>query len=123
MPDVVEAAFNAISYRLNGMTLEQFRQDTKDFEFTPITVGGEIAGAMIVAGKEVHCCMPPELKGRWFARVALRAINKVIEDNGEAISRATTEDGHNILIALGFERHGEIYRSARKWVLKHYWGK
>lgn len=112
----VEKAYIAVQGRLGGMSLDEFREATKNFEVVPIHYQGEIVGAMLACGKEVHCCVDPSLKGKWFGRVALQLISKIINEHGEAISRATTEDGHQILLAMGFIKDGEIYRSKRKWV-------
>ena len=118
--EAIDKAFVAVEYRLGGMQLDEFRQLTKDFEVTPINHSGEIVGAMLVLGKEIHCCVDPALKGKWFGRDALRVLSAVIEKHGEATSSATTEDGRKLLLSLGFEQDGEIYRSKRKWALKQF---
>jgi hypothetical protein len=112
--EAVKKAFEAVQYRLE-MTLEQFEQLTKDFEVDPIIYQGQIVGAMMVYGKEIHCCVDPALKGKWFGRSALRTLSRVIKQHGEATSSATTEDGKKLLLSLGFEQDGEIYRSRKTW--------
>jgi len=102
------------------MTLNEFFSVTDKCNIVAIKHDSKIVGGMLIYCNEVHCCVDPELKGKWFGRVALRVINEIIDKYGEVISRATTEDGHKILIALGFRQDGEIYRSTKKWALKHY---
>jgi|GEM_PF-1977077 len=116
--EAIEKSFAAVESRLGGMTFNEFKVLTKEFEAVPIHYQGKLAGAMLVLGNEVHCCVDPTLKGKWFGRVALRTITRIINEYGEAISRASTEDGKKILLSLGFKQDGEIYRSTRTWASK-----
>jgi hypothetical protein len=115
MDDVVKKVYEVISYRLEGVTLEDFIQMSDLFEFYPVRYSGELIGAMVVYQNHVHACIDPDYKGKWFGRIALRVISDVINKYGEALSCATTEDGHNILLSLGFVKDGEIYRSTKTW--------
>jgi hypothetical protein len=110
-------SFESAQDRLN-ITYEQFKEDTKDFEVTPVYYRNKVIGAMLVSGNNVHACIKPEYKGKWFGRVALRVISNIVEKYGEAITSATTEDGIKIVEALGFIKDGDVYRSTKKWVLK-----
>jgi GNAT superfamily N-acetyltransferase len=118
MDDVVKKVYEAISYRLDGVTLDDFIGMSHLFEFHPVKYQGELIGAMVTYKNHVHACIDPDYKGKWFGRVALRVINDIIKKHGEALSSATTEDGHNILLSLGFVKDGEIYRSTKTWALK-----
>jgi len=112
-------AFESTKDRIN-ITYEQFKEDTKDFEITPVYYKNEVIGAMLVKENHVHACIKPQYKGKWFGRVALRVISKIIEEYGEAITSATTEDGRKIVESLGFIKDGDVYRSTKKWALKQY---
>ena len=116
----LKEAYESMQDRLQGMTFEQFEKETKDVEVTPVYYSGQVIGAMLVIKNNVHACIKPEFKGKWFGRVALRVISNIIDKYGEAISSATKEDGHKILISLGFIKDGNIYRSKRKWDLKQH---
>lgn len=116
----IKEAYESAESRLNGMTFEEFAEATKDFEVTPVYYSGNVIGAILVKENNVHACIKPEYKGKWFGRVAVRIISEIVEKYGEAITSATTEDGRKIVEALGFVKDGEIYRSTKKWALKHY---
>jgi hypothetical protein len=111
----VKEAYESAQDRLNGMTLEQFAYLVKDFEVTPVYYSGAVIGAILVKENNVHACIKKEYKGKWFGRVALRIISRIVKEYGEAITSATTPDGIKIVETLGFVKDGEIYRSKRTW--------
>jgi hypothetical protein len=113
----LKEAYESAKDRLNGMTLDEFVEETKDFEVTPVYYGGEVIGAILVKERHVHACIKPEFKGKWFGRVAVRIISEIVEKYGEALTSATTEDGIKIVESLGFVKDGDIYRSSKKWAL------
>lgn len=112
---VIEAYLSAKD-RLDGMTLAEFVEKTADFEVFPLRYRGEVRGAMLVKGSEVHACVAPP----WYAREAIRVINAVIEKHGEATTHATTDAGRRIVEKLGFVKCGETYRRTEKWALRAY---
>ena len=80
-----------------------------------MVVDGQIAGALIVSGCEIHACILPQFKGRWLSRKELRIMNAVIEKHGYAQTSATTEEGEKFVHRLGFVKHGNTFRRLQKW--------
>ena len=115
-PDCVGAAYEAVRDRLGGITLGEFVAATAGFHFEPVHVGGQLVGALVVAGNELHACIDPAARGRWLSKRVLRVLDAVIREHGEAVTRATTEEGRRFVEALGFVQDGEIYRSRKTWV-------
>lgn len=113
----LHAAWLSTEGRLAGMSFFHFAQSLANAEVNEIQVEGKTCGAVIVIGSEIHACILPWAKGRWFGRKAVRILNRVIEEHGEATTHATTEEGRRFVQALGFEEHNGIYRSTKKWVL------
>lgn len=110
----IAEAYASAHSRLSGMTLAEFDKNTQQFAATPLYYLGECRGAMLVLGNEVHACVTPP----WYARQAIRVINDVIDQYGEATTHATTEAGRRMVEKLGFVKDGEIYRRNAKWELK-----
>lgn len=111
----LKEAYESAENRLNGMSFNEFQEAVKDFDVTPVYYNKEVIGAILVKLNHVHACIKPEFKGKWFGRVAVRIISRIINQYGEAITSATTEDGRKIVEALGFVKDGEIYRSKKTW--------
>lgn len=111
----VKEAYESAQDRLCGMSLEQFEYLVKDFEVTPVFYDNSVIGAIFVKENNVHACIKKEYKGKWFGRIAVRIISRIVKEYGEAITSATTPDGIKIVEALGFVKDGEIYRSTRRW--------
>lgn len=116
----LEAAYLSAKDRLGEMSLEQFKDAIRDFEIHPVVVDGECAGAILVAGFEIHACVLPSVYGRWVNRAALRLMNDVIEKHGFAQTHALTQAGQEFVERLGFVRHGNGYRRDTKWALRQY---
>lgn len=114
---VIEA-YESAKDRLNGMTFDEFKDYTKDFEVIPMYADGKVCGALMIHENHIHACILSWAEGKWFSRKAARVLNRVIEQFGEAITSATTEKGRAFVLALGFTKDGEIYRSSKKWELR-----
>lgn len=116
----IETAYQSAADRMPGVTMEQFMDAIAGFESYPITVRGEIVGALLVKGPEIHACVLAHVKKRWMSRHVLSILNGVIDQYGYAQTVATTDEGARFVEALGFERDGEIYRSTKKWALNRF---
>lgn len=99
------------------MSLAEFVEKTIWFEVHAMRVDGRVCGALLIDGNEIHACIESWAVGKWFGRQAAAILNSVIDYYGEAITRATTGKGVDFVLALGFVKDGEIYRSTKKWVL------
>jgi len=112
----LEAAYLSIKDRWGG-TLEQFSEVTQGWDVHPVSVGGDVVGAILVNGPEIHACIASGY-GRWFRKEQARVLNGVIEKHGYAQTHATTQAGIDFVQRLGFEPHGNAFRRYSKWALK-----
>ncbi len=78
-------------------------------------VAGQVAGAVIVKGNEIHACILPWACGRWFMRPQLEILNAVIRKHGNAITAATTPDGKKFIERLGFIPVGDKYERTQQY--------
>lgn len=110
-------AYESARGRLAGVTFEQFAVSVAGFEVHPVRARGRLCGAVLVRGKEVHACVMPWARCRWFGRPEAALLSQIIDTHGEATTTATTEDGRRFIERLGFINDNGIYRSTRKWAL------
>ena len=96
--------------RLGAVTLVEFREACSHCEVHPVTVRGNIAGAVIVKGAEVHACILPWAHKRWFGRAQARILNGIIRQYGYATTSATTKAGREFVERLGFKLTPKGYR-------------
>lgn len=116
--DALLLAYQSAAPRLGGMTFPAFAAALSSFEVHPVHARGRLCGAVLVHGKEIHACVMPWARGRWFGRAEAALLNRVIDEYGEATTSATTEQGREFVERLGFIKHGNIYRSSKKWASK-----
>lgn len=100
------------------MTFSTFAAAVSSFEIHPVHACGRPCGAVLVHCKEVHACVLPWARGRWFTRKEAELLNRIIDAHGEATTSATTDQGRVFVERLGFIKDGKIYRSSKKWALK-----
>lgn len=108
--DALCAAYRSVLPRLPGLTFEQFRDATSHCRVEPVLVRGELAGAVLIHGPELHACILPGFFGRWLTRAVLRCtLGAVLEQHGYAITRATSgnEAGAAFVKRLGFTKIAE----------------
>ncbi len=115
--EAVKAAFESCKDRLGGISLDQFLMLTEPFEVFPMYANGRLCGAVFVYENHIHACILPFGEGKWFSRKAAKILNRVIENYGEAITTATTEEGRRFVLGLGFIEDNGIFRSSKKWAL------
>ncbi|WP_208281463.1 hypothetical protein [Massilia oculi] len=111
-------AYQSAADRLGGMSFEEFVAATAEFEVHPVHAGGRLCGAVLVHGAEVHACVLPWARGRWFGKSEAALLNRVIDQHGEATTSATTEAGRRFVERLGFINDNGTYRSTKRWASK-----
>lgn len=107
--DAVAAAYESARDRMPGVTLERFREFAAGCEVHEVSVGGEVAGAILVRGDEIHACVMPWACGRWMNKRTLGVLRSVIERHGRAVTAATTEAGRQFVSRLGFVQRGDVW--------------
>jgi hypothetical protein len=105
----IVAAYEATKPRLQGLSFEDFTDFLSGAEIEPVKVGGQIIGALVVIGSEIHACIKPEFKGLWMSRKTLAVLRRVIEKHGYATTSATTDEGRAFVQRLGFVQEGDMY--------------
>ena len=72
---VLDAAWDASSWQFpDGFTLSDFKLSVADWDLWPVEVGHELAGAIMVKGAEMHCCIKPEFFRRWATKALWRKV-------------------------------------------------
>ena len=102
-------AFKSVALRVPGLQWAAFDAVAARCEVHPVIVGGEIAGAVLVDGPELHACVMPWAIRRWMRKSHLALIDSVIAKHGKAVTSATTEAGRQFVLRLGFVPDGEKY--------------
>ena len=113
-------AYESAAQRLDGMSFDASQACVAGFEVHPVMARGRLCGAVLVRGSEIHACVLPWARGRWFGRAQAALLNRVIDAYGAATTSATTEDGRLFVERLGFVNENGIYRSTRKWALNRF---
>jgi hypothetical protein len=108
--DAITAAYMSAQDRMGAVSLDDFRKSIEGCSVYPVSVGGNLAGAVIVKGCEVHACILPWAHKRWFGRPQARILNDVIRRYGYATTKATTGAGRDFVERLGFKKTGDGYR-------------
>ena len=105
----IRAAHESAAPRMPGVTLDQFASALDGCDVWPVVVRGQVAGAVIAKGCELHACIRPEFKGLWMSRDVLRFVRSVIDRFGRVETDATTPEGRAFVDRLGFVRDGQKY--------------
>lgn len=102
------AALRSVQARAPWVTADAFAQLTSGAECIPVTVDGEVVGAVLVIGSEVHACIEDRGHGRWFGKWALRLLDRIQREHGRATTRvmATSAPGLEFVKRLGFRQVG-----------------
>ena len=114
-PDALHVAYGSAEGRLGGMTFDEFSKATESWDVEPVEVDGQLVGAVLMNGPEIHACIKPEGFGRWLTRRVLRnTLRKTLLKHGEAVTRVTEGNaiGEHFVSRLGFKKEGEL------WVLR-----
>jgi hypothetical protein len=103
--DALHAAFESLSARAD-LSFEQFEAFAAGCDIHPVCVDGDIVGAVIVKGPDIHACILSQARGRWFSRRCALILNDVIARHGFARTSATTQEGMEFVMRLGFRPSG-----------------
>lgn len=109
MNDALFAAYESAKDRLDGATFRQFCEMVRGWTVHPIIVDSEIAGAVLTNGPDIHACILPEYKGKWFLKRAKSILDETIKTHGFARTQATTDEGVLFVERLGFVKDGDSY--------------
>ncbi len=110
----IERAFEAVSPRMPGVSLAAFAKALAGFAVHPVAVDGACVGAVFVRECEIHACVLPSARGRWFGRPQARILDGVLRKYGVASTSATTAQGVEFVNRLGFRQFGE------RWLKGHH---
>ena len=105
----IAAAYKASADRMPGVSLQQFSAALAGSVVHPVVTDGECVGAVIVARHEIHACVLPKVRGRWFGKQHLRILAGVLQRYGVAATTATTAAGVEFVKRLGFRQFGEVW--------------
>lgn len=92
------------------MSFDEFAAAVRDWEVEPVEVGGQLVGAVLMRGAEIHACIKPEGFGRWLSRSVLRrTLAQVVREHGRAETVVTTGNavGDAFVRRLGFVEAGQ----------------
>ena len=89
-----------------GVSVGEFSRSLQGFDVYPVSVDCQCVGAVVVRECEIHACVKPEARGRWFGRAELRILAAVLTKYGVASTSATTEQGVEFVRRLGFRQFG-----------------
>ena len=101
---LLEVAYESAKDRTQA-SYAQFHEVFKDWQTVPVFVDGEIAGAILIDGPEIHACILPWAHGKWASRRLRPILDNVIAQHGYAKTRANTEAGKRFVQRLGFKLH------------------
>ena len=107
--DLIAAAWAASSWQFPaGYTADDFTAAVEDWEFWPVIVGGELAGAMLVKGPELHCCIKPAFFRRWATPGMYRRVMRHKALYGRLVTRVNVDHdaGREFVERFGFTMTG-----------------
>lgn len=87
------------------VSFEEFQWLCQDWDVEPVEVDGQLVGAVLMRGAEIHACIKPEGFGRWLSRSVLRrTLMRVVREHGRAETAVTTGNavGEAFVQRLGF---------------------
>lgn len=108
MTDALRIAWESTRSRA-AWSFEEFKDFAKGWVVHPVFVDGQPAGVVLVNGPEIHACIGPEFKGRWMSKKTMRVLRSVVEKHGYAMTQATTQEGVEFVLRLGFVFDGCKY--------------
>ena len=108
--DCLRAAYESAQDRLPpGAGLPAFERSLAAWEVIPVQVDGQLVGAILRSGPELHACVRPQGFGRWLGRRHLRLVQDAIDRHGCCTTSvmAGNRTGMEFVSRLGFVRTGE----------------
>lgn len=97
------AAYESAKDRM-GVSPEEFARAVSSWECVPVEVSGDLCGAILINGPQIHACIKPQAFGRWARRGLRPLLERVIEKHGRAETSMTegNEMGARFVTRLGF---------------------
>ena len=104
-PDCLHIAYEILKPRFGALSFLEFENHVKDFEVIPVELNGELVGAIMKNGTELHALVLEKARGKWFGKKALKVIQDTIKQHGYATTRVKDDHlmGHEFALRLGFE--------------------
>lgn len=91
------------------VSFEEFQWLCQDWEAEPVEVDGQLVGAVLMRGPEIHACIKPEGFGLWLSRRVLRdTLVRLVAEHGRAETSVATGNaaGEAFVQRLGFVESG-----------------
>lgn len=82
----LEAAHKSLGSRAI-ISFDEFAKAAAGWEVVPVYVSGEVAGAVLVKGHELHACILESYKSRWISKTLYKMI---FVDRLKAFGKLTT---------------------------------
>lgn len=105
LPDVVRSAWEASQWQFPaGYTFDDFAADSAEWEFWPVVVFGQDAGAIMVRGCEMHCCIKPKYFRRWATPAMFRRVMAHKKKHGRLTTSVNVDHdaGREFVERMGF---------------------
>lgn len=104
------AAYDSAVARMSGVGFQQFRELFWDWSCEPVFVRGELCGAILHKGPDIHACIKPEGFRLWVRKAHFGLLQGIIDRYGYAQTsvRKGNEVGDRFVRRLGFEPIAEI---------------
>lgn len=85
-------------------TEQDFIDGLADWDAWPVMVGGELAGAMMVKGPEMHACILPRFFGRWASLSMYRRVMRHKALHGRLVTTVNVDHdaGREFVERFGF---------------------
>ena len=122
--DALEAAYKAAA--IPGLSQNEFKQRLIDWHVSPVEVNGELAGAILCKGAEIHACILQEYRGKWFSRkLAKETLIPILKAYGKATTAVPDAKpwGRDFVEKFGFEKtrhdNGVTYYELRRCKYGH----
>lgn len=103
--EALEAAYESAKERMH-LSRDDFMATFGTWRVRPVKVRGELVGAVLVGGNQIHACIKPRGFRRWLTKGVLKdTLLAVITEHGRAITSVSKDNeiGHRFVAGLGFK--------------------
>ena len=104
--DLIESAWDASKWQFPpGYGFDDFAADTSSWDVWPVVVDGVLAGAILVNGPELHCCIKPEFFRRWATLGMYRRVMRHKALHGRLVTKVNVDHdaGREFVERFGFK--------------------
>lgn len=120
----LRAAWEASAWQFKDTTFDDFAAMVADWECWPVEVCGEMAGAILVKGCEMHACIKPDYFRRWATPGLYRRVLRRLRDCGKLTTsvRDGHDAGHDFVARIGFQCcgcRGDVMLYEMRWQNGH----